>query len=105
MRITCVILAGVTDEFRWPDNAVVDLRDGLSLRDVVEALYAPESLRLDNRVPAKAPTFMAVCAPTDEQRLIIIIICVRDEPAGPWTITGARDALPTERQMWRKYTS
>jgi hypothetical protein len=94
----------VGDEYRWPDDGVPDLRDGLTPADVVGALYAPTTLRLDNRVPARAPTFLAVCAPTDEQRLIVVV-CVRPEPTGVWTITGARAASPHERSMWRKYTA
>jgi len=76
----------------------------LTPREVVEALYAPETLRLDNRVPAQEPTFMAVYAPTDDQRLIVVV-CTRTSRSEPWTISGARDAGMNERQMWRKYTS
>ncbi len=94
---------GVDDEYAWRPSGV-DLRDGLTTKDVIDALYAPVSLRMNNRVPAKAPTFMAVCAPTDDLRLIVIV-CNRAEPAGPWTIAGARVASPAEQSMWRKYTS
>jgi hypothetical protein len=59
---------------------------------------------MDNRVPSREPTFMAVCAPTDDQRLIVVM-CSRAEPGEPWTIIGARDAGMNERQMWRKHTS
>jgi hypothetical protein len=51
----------VTDEFRWPDTGA-RLRDALTARDVIGALYAPASLRLDNRVPATAATWMIICA-------------------------------------------
>jgi len=81
-----------------------DLRDGLTAKDVIDALYAPISLRLDNRVPAHGPTFLAACAPTSEQRLIVVV-CTRAEADGPWTIAGARDASAAERVMWRKETS
>jgi hypothetical protein len=47
---------------------------------------------------------MAVCAPTDEQRLIVVL-CTRAEHDESWTIAGARDAGMNERQMWRKHTS
>jgi hypothetical protein len=47
---------------------------------------------------------MAVCAPTNEQRLIVVV-CVRTEADQPWTISGARDASTNERAMWRKHTS
>ncbi len=77
------------------------LRDGLTS---VEALYAPVALRMDNRVPAGGPTFLAVCAPAGTGRLIIVV-CTRTDAAGAWTITGARSASDTERMMWRKYTS
>jgi hypothetical protein len=76
----------------------------LTPKDVVDALHAPTTLRMDNRVPARAPTFMAVCAPTDEQRLIVVL-CTRAEHDESWTIAGARDAGMNERQMWRKHTS
>lgn len=91
------------DEYRWPDD-VADLRDGLTAKDVVEALYASPTLRMDNRASAAAPTFMAICAPTGELRLIIIV-CIREETNQPWTIIGARDASTNERAMWRKHTS
>lgn len=92
------------DEYRWPDGASVGLHDGLTTKDVIEALYAPTSLRLDNRTPTDAPTFMAVCAPTAELRLIVVV-CVRSGPDETWTIVGARDAGANERAMWRKHTS
>jgi hypothetical protein len=74
------------------------------MAEVVEALYAPVALRMDNRTPASTPTFLAVCAPTDVGRLIIVV-CARSDPTGVWTISGARAASDTERMMWRKYTS
>ncbi len=92
------------DEYRWPQHTVADLRDGLTPADVIDALYAPTTLRMDNRAPAKTPTFMAVCAPTSTQRLIVVI-CTRADPDHMWTITGARDARTKERLMWRKHTS
>jgi hypothetical protein len=94
----------VGDEYRWPENPTAGLRDGLTTREVVEALYAPTSLRLDNRTPTDAPTFLAVCAPTADLRLIVVV-CIRPSPAEPWTIAGARDASANERAMWRKHTS
>jgi hypothetical protein len=75
----------------------------LSPAEVVEALFAPEQLRLANRTPPRAPTFFAVCAPTEQQRLIVAV-CVRDNQTQPWTIVGARDAGTDERAMWRKHT-
>jgi hypothetical protein len=95
--------APVSDEFRWAGGKP-DLRNGLTPREVIDALYAPAVLRLDNRTPAAAPTFLAVCAPTDDLRLIVVV-CTRDAPDGVWTIAGARDATNTERAMWRKHTS
>ncbi len=92
------------DEYRWPPTGVSDMRDGLTRAEVVEALYAPVALRMDNRAPAAAPTLLAVCAPTNDGRLIIVV-CTRTEPTGVWTIAGARAATDTERMMWRKYTS
>jgi len=94
----------VGDEYRWPENLTAGLRDGLTTREVVEALYAPTSLRLDNRTPTEAPTFLAVCAPTADLRLIVVV-CTRAGPAESWTIVGARDAGANERGMWRKHTS
>jgi hypothetical protein len=94
----------VVDEYQWPDEFAADLRDGLGAREVVEALYAPQALVMDNRTPEDGPTFLAVCAPTDELRLIVVV-CVRLDPARPWTIIGGRDAMPAERMMWRKHTS
>jgi hypothetical protein len=94
----------VSDEYRWPAAGPTDIRDGLTTADVIDALYAPALLRMDNRVPVKAPTFMAVCAPT-RQHWLIVVVCVRSEPDEDWTIVGARDARPDERLMWRKYTS
>ena len=94
----------MTDLYRWPGDRPTDLRDGLTTRDVIEALYAPIALRMDNRVPAGSPTFLAVCAPTDEQRLIVVV-CLRADQDEVWTIVGARDAEPNERAMWRKHTS
>jgi hypothetical protein len=91
-------------EFRWPDDPPAKLEDGLGPVDVIEALYAPVSLRLDNRVPPGAPTLLAICAPTEVQRLIIVV-CLRDEPDEPWTIVGVRDARTHKRPMWRKHTS
>ena len=94
----------VGDEYRWPEDPTAGLRDGLATGEVVEALYAPASLRLDNRAPSSAPTFLAVCAPTADLRLIVVV-CTRSSPAEPWTIVGARDARANERAMWRKHTS
>jgi hypothetical protein len=94
----------VDDLYRWPSDGSADLRGGLTTKDVIEALYAPTTLRMDNRAPAGMPTFLAVCAPTDEQRLIVVV-CLRQDKDEAWTIAGARDAGPNERAMWRKYTS
>jgi hypothetical protein len=94
----------VAELYRWPGEGPTDLRDGLTPKDVVDALHAPATLRMDNRVPARKPTFMAVCAPTDEQRLIVVV-CTRLDHSEPWTIIGARDAGINERQMWGKHTS
>ena len=94
----------VAELYRWPMGAAADLRDRLTARDVVEALYAPVALRMDNRVPAGLATFLAVCAPTGQQRLIVVI-CTRTDADEPWTIMGAREAVMNERAMWRKYTS
>ena len=103
-RNTTRYTSAVGDEYRWPDSGSADLRDGLTTKDVVEALYAPTTLRMDNRRPAVAPTFMAVCAPACDQRLIVVV-CLRGQANEPWTITGARDASANERAMWRKHTS
>jgi len=94
----------VRDAYRWPTGGPTDLRDGLTPRDVVEALHAPATLRMDNRLPRREPTFLAVCAPTDEQRLIVVV-CAHADDDEAWTIVGARDASMNERQMWRKHTS
>jgi hypothetical protein len=94
----------VGDEYRWPTAGVPDSREGLTTADVVQALYAPVALRMDNRVPAAEPTFLAICAPTDAGRLIIVV-CTRTDSTGVWTIAGARAASDAERLMWRKYTS
>jgi len=94
----------VTDVYRWPAEGGAELRDGLTSEDVIDALLAPQTLRMDNRAPSREPTFMAVCAPTDEQRLIVVV-CTRREVDDAWTIVGARDASMSERQMWRKHTS
>jgi hypothetical protein len=96
--------AGMGDEYRWPADPTAGLRDGLTTQEVVEALYAPTSLRLDNRTPTDSPTFLAVCAPTADLRLIVVV-CTRLSSADPWTIAGARDASTDERAMWRKHTS
>lgn len=90
--------------YQWSDDAVAELRGGLTPLEVVEALDAPVALRMDNRAPEMAPTFLAVCAPTEQQRLIVVI-CRRANPGGVWTIVGARDASVNEGAMWRKYTS
>lgn len=71
---------------------------------MVEALHAPAALRMDNRVPFRAPTFLAVCAPTAAEQRLIVVVCVRDGE-DVWTIAGARQAGLNERQMWRKYTA
>jgi hypothetical protein len=94
----------VGDEYRWPTDGPRDLRDGLTPKDTVDALFGSISLRLENRTPPDDPTFLAVCAPTAELRLIVIV-CTRNEPKEPWTIVGARDAGPNEREIWRKHTS
>ena len=86
------------------EKPTAGLRDGLTTLEVVEALYAPTALRLDNRTPPGAPTFVAVCAPTVDLRLIVVV-CTRPSPTEPWTIAGARDASDSERAMWRKHTS
>lgn len=104
VRITARYTTCVGDEYRWPPEGVPDLRDGLTTVEVIEALYAPIGLRMDNRAPTSAPTFLAVCAPTDAGRLIVVV-CTRTDPTGVWTIAGARAASDTERMMWRKYTS
>ncbi|HLY82282.1 MAG TPA: hypothetical protein VKQ71_04810 [Acidimicrobiales bacterium] len=90
--------------FQWPASRAADLRDGLIAREVIEALYAPVTLRMDNRVPSQAPTLLVVCAPTEQQRLIVVV-CTRTDVDEPWTIRGAREASMNERAMWRKYTS
>jgi hypothetical protein len=99
----------VGDEYRWPPTGVPDLREGLTRAEVVEALYAPIALRMDNRAPASAPTFLAVCAPTEcaptDAGRLIIVVCSRTDPADVWTIAGARAANDTERMMWRKHAS
>jgi hypothetical protein len=92
------------DQYVWPTDRLPDIRDGLTAKDVADALYAPAALRLDNRVPSSRPTFMAVCAPTDEHRLIVVV-CDRLDAVQAWTIRGARDASRTERAMWRKHTA
>ncbi|OLB79448.1 MAG: hypothetical protein AUI14_10275 [Actinobacteria bacterium 13_2_20CM_2_71_6] len=69
----------------------------------IDALHAPTTLRMDNRVPSREPTFLAVCAPTDEQRLVVVV-CTRSGHDEAWTIVGAREARMAERQMWRKHT-
>ncbi|MFC7547817.1 hypothetical protein [Plantactinospora sp. GCM10030261] len=92
------------DLYQWPVGRPADLRDGLTPRDVAEALYAPVTMRMSNRVPPTTPTFMAVCAPTERQRLIIVV-CTRTEVDETWTIRGAREADMKERAMWRKYTT
>jgi len=94
----------VGDRYRWPDDGPTGLRDGLTSKDVVDALFGPVSLRLDNRTPPQDSTFLAVCAPTADLRLIVVV-CTRTDPHEPWTIVGARDAGPNERAMWRKHTS
>jgi hypothetical protein len=92
----------VSDEYVWPIDAP-DLRDGLTRKDVIDALYAPLTLRVANRVPPESPTFLAVCAPTEDQRLIMIV-SLRDDASQPWTIVFARDADSAERKMWREQT-
>nr|MDT0659716.1 hypothetical protein [Micromonospora sp. DSM 115978] len=92
------------ETYRWPVERTADLRDGLTQQEVVEALYAPVGLRMDNRVPAEASTFIAICAPTEQQRLIVIL-CTRADSGGPWTILAAREAAMGERAMWRRYTT
>jgi hypothetical protein len=104
VRYTCRYTVVVDELYRWPAEGVADVRDGLAPADVVEALYAPVALRMDNRVPAGAPTFMVVCAPTGQQRLIVVA-CTRAGTDEVWTIVGAREAGMNERAMWRKYTS
>jgi len=76
----------------------------LTPREVIEALYASTTLQMANTAPPGEPTFLAVCAPTDEQRLIVVI-CTRTATDEAWTIVGARDARANERLMWRKHTS
>jgi hypothetical protein len=92
------------DEYRWPSVGASEVRDGLTTVEVIEALYAPIAVRMHNRVPAGGPTFMAVCAPTDAGRLIVVV-CTRTDPVGVWTVAGARVASEAERAMWRKHTS
>ena len=99
-----VILPGVGEDYRWPPEGVPDLRDGLSTVDVVDALYAPVALRMDNRAPASAPTFLAVCAPTDAG-LLVVVVCTRTDPTGVWTIAGARAATVAEPMMWKRCTA
>jgi hypothetical protein len=76
----------------------------LAPKDVIDALHAPTALRMDNRVPPRRPTFLAVCAPTADEQRLIVVVCTRGED-DVWTIVGARDAGTHERQMWRKHTS
>jgi hypothetical protein len=52
----------VTELYRWLSSDAADLRDGLTPKDVVDALHAPTTLRMDNRVPLREPTFMVVRA-------------------------------------------
>jgi hypothetical protein len=94
----------VEELYQWSDDAVAELRGGFTPLDVVEAPDAPIALRMDNPAPEAAPTFLAVCAPTGHQRLIVVV-CIRASPGGVWTIVGACDASVNERAMWRKYTS
>jgi hypothetical protein len=52
----------VEELFQWPASRAADLRDGLIAREVIEALYAPVTLRMDNRVPgAGADVTGGVC--------------------------------------------
>jgi hypothetical protein len=88
----------VDEVYRWPVAGPTNLPDALAPREVVEALFAPESLRVDNRTPPEEPTFVAICAPTEDQRLNVVV-CVRSEDDGAWTVVGARDANMNERQM------
>ncbi|WP_432987341.1 hypothetical protein [Dactylosporangium sp. CA-233914] len=94
----------MADSYRWPAEGPGDLRDGLTAKDVIDALHAPATLRMDNRVPPRRPTFLTVCAPTSAEQRLIIVTCTRDED-DVWTIVGAREAGMNERQMWRKHTS
>lgn len=89
------------DLFQWPSDRPPDLRDGLVPKDVIDALYAPRTIRMDNRVPGSAPTFQAVCAPTDGLRLIVVV-CDRLGVEDSWTIRGAREATDGEQKMWRE---
>ncbi len=103
-RNTLGYTARVEDEYRWPEGQTAELHDALTTREVVDALYAPTSLRLDNRTPEEAPVLLVVCAPTDDERLIVVV-CVRAQTDQIWTIFGARDARATERTIWRRHTS
>jgi uncharacterized DUF497 family protein len=93
----------VVDEYRWP-RGDADLRDGLSRRDIVDVLYAPATLRLENRAPEAASTVLVVCAPTEHDRLVVVV-CTRDPNTAIWNIVAARDANSNEREIWRKHTS
>jgi hypothetical protein len=94
----------VGDDYRWPDDGPAGLRDGLTPKEVVDALFGLVSLRLDNRLPPADPTFLAACAATADLSLIVVV-CTRTGSREPCTIVGARDAGSNERAMWRKHTS
>ena len=93
----------MSDEFRWPAAAAI-LLDGLTPIEVIDALYAPPGQRMDNRTPPEAPTFLAICAQTNDH-VLIVVVCTRNEVDEPWTIVAARKANQNEQQMWEKHTS
>ncbi len=92
----------MSDEYRLPGDA--HLLDDLSVEEVWEAIRAPAALRRENRVPIDRPSFLALCAPTDVLRLVVVL-CRRDPPERAWTVVAARDATMSERAMWREGTA
>jgi hypothetical protein len=88
----------------WPPDGPVRLSDGLTPKDVIDALHAPAALAVRNAIPEGAPTTLVLCVPTDDGRLITVV-CTRHHVVDSWQIFAARDASVAERELWKRRTS
>ena len=88
----------MSDLYRWPSAGATDLRDGLTPREVIEALYAPTTLQMVNPAPSANPTFLAVCAherATDVEETHVMTH-INDELAGKTADEAAAYAMDND---------
>jgi hypothetical protein len=78
-----------------------DLRDGLTVSDLAEALVRAESEQL--RVEL-SELRLAVTAPSRGMSRLIRVLLIRNDGSFVWRVRLARLATPEEIQQWAKQT-